>query len=219
MAHLGTFIVGLPAYGAGTGSVEPEPVEPEPTVITVPAGTAQAFADRAAQNPYLDVTVMDPNTVSVLVTLPTTMTPEDFNAFSDSMLFALSGDIPFGWFSITAKGVLGLADSGDSGSTPDYIPVVGTVTFFPSFAKPIKIVSQNAFLAISGAQATFDSDGELSYDGVKGVRLISPQWDDLSDNAWTWKAQVRPGPGQSWEGFDATFTAAPGATVDLVDFL
>lgn len=216
MPSLGSFIVGTPARATGSSGGGGEP---EPTIVHITSGTSQEFADRAGENPYLAVTVIDPTTVSVLVSLPAEMDQDEFTSFTEAMMFAFSGEIPFGWFSITAKGVVGLADSSDQGSTPDYIPVVGTVTLFPSFTRPIKITSTNQFFTVAASTAIFDSDGELSYDGQKGIRLISPQWSDLSDNAWTWTAQVRPGPGQNWEGFDVTFTAAPGASVDLVDFL
>ena len=209
MPNLGSFIVFAPTGGADVAPTN---------LVTVP-GNAEDYIERA-EGTGLVLTMVDENTLSIV--LPDSEDPEAVLELATALQYVFTAPVSpdIGWFAVTAAGILGMADSSDADLAPDYVPVVGSVTFIPSFNRPIKIVSSNRFFAVTPTVAEFDSDGELSYQGGKQVRLISPVWDDLSSNDWSWTAQVRPGPGQSWEGFDVTaMRPAPGTTVDLVDFL
>lgn len=213
MASVGQFILGFPtsfSTGGGGGTAGA-------TLVEVPGNAAEIVARSAGSG----LTITEVGADSVEVVFPAEATANEMQDLAISLLqiFGAAAEPNIGWFTVTAKGMIGMADSSDAGSRPDYIPVLGTVTFFPNFALPIKIVSTNTFFSVGASQAVFDSDGELSFDGEKTIRLISPAWDDLSANDWQWVAQVRPGPGQNWQGWDASFTAAPGDTVDLSDFL
>lgn len=123
------------------------------------------------------------------------------------------------WLTVSAAGIVGSADSADAGKDPDYTPVAGTVTFVPTFSRPIRLISEQKFFAVAATSATFDSSGELTFDGGKDVRLIAPLWAELSDQTWKWRATVRPGGDQGWASFEIEFTGAPGDVVDLASFL
>lgn len=124
-------------------------------------------------------------------------------------------DTELGWLTITAAGILGLADSADVGAVPDALPVVGSVTLTPSITKPLRINSSGQILFVGTINAVFDVAGVLSYDGVSNVRIIAPQWSDLSNTAWRWTADIRPGSGQNWTPWSVSFTGSPGETVNL----
>jgi hypothetical protein len=128
-------------------------------------------------------------------------------------------DPDIGWLTVVASGIEALADSSDSGGSPDYNPLVGTVVLTPSTTRPLRVVSLGILIAVGPVTVVFDSEGELSYDGVKDVRLVAPQWPDLSNTEWRWQASVTPGPGQSWQPFSGSFTGAPGSTFNLATLL
>lgn len=201
----------------------------QPTEVTVP-GNAAAIVARAVALPTLfTATVIDADTV--MVTFPSELTVDQLFTLASQMTssFHEVGEGELGWLTVTARGILGLADSADEGSAPDYIPVVGTVTLTPTrtptatptkgLLQPIRVISTGQFLVVATVTATFDSDGELSYDETKNVRLIAPKWDQLSDTEWEWRADIRPGPGQNWAGWSVHFSGAPGDVVNLASLL
>lgn len=214
MADLGTFfVVGGASAGPGGGGGGAG----LPTTVTVP-GNAAAIVLRAV-GALFDATEVDADTVEV--TFPSGLTVEQIFLMANQLNFAfgvLSED-ELGWMTVTARGILGLADSADADLAPDYIPVVGTITLTPTLSRPIKIVSTGQFLAVASITATFDSDGELSYDGSKNVRIIAPEWPQLSNTTWRWTAEIRPGPGQNWQSFSVSFTGLPGDVVNLGSLL
>ena len=128
-------------------------------------------------------------------------------------------DPVLGWLTVSAAGIVGSADSNDTGLEPDYVPIVGTVTFTPTFTRPIRINSSGRFLAMATINARFDSNGILTYDDQVDCRLIAPQWTELSDTEWQWRANIVPGGGQSWNSFEVLFSGAPGDRVNLASFL
>lgn len=158
---------------------------------------------------------------SVTFAFPSTLTAKIVSDISGQLNYIFSEPNPgdLGWMTITAKGIVGLADSADDGGVPDYIPVAGFATLTPTLSQPIRIIPTGQFLAVASVTATFDSDGELSFDGQKKLRVIAPKWTGLSKTDWSWAVEVRPGPGQSWSPFTTTVTGAPGSTVDLASGL
>lgn len=186
--------------------------------VTVP-GNAEDILTRAAGAIFTVEEVDDDN---VTLILPAFLDSEDdIDTLSSQLMYVfgpVSGD-ELGWLTVTAKGILGLADSSDVGGDPDSIPVTGTVTLTPGISRPIRIISTGQFLAVAPVVVDFDEDGELAYDGIKTVHLIAPQWTDLSNTTWSWTADVRPGPGQTWQPFSVSFTGAPGDTVNLASLV
>ena len=163
---------------------------------------------------------VDDNTVALTL-------PDTFDAVADTntittqlaYVFGSSGDDELGWLTVIAAGILGLADSADVGGAPDYVPVVGTATLTPSIAKTLRSTSPSQFIGLVPLTATFDSNGDLSYDGVKDLRILAPLWTELSNTTWKWLVDVRPGPGQTWPGFSGSFTGAPGSVFDIATLL
>lgn len=207
MANLGSFVFGLLAGGGGGG----------PMTIAVPGNAASVVA----RGTEVGVTVVsvDPNTVELV--LPTEMTYVALQELLNELtyVFGSASGSELGWLTVTAKGILGMADSSDADAAPDYVPVAGIVTLTPSLSRPVRLLASGQFLAVSPIVATFDSDGELSLDGVKNVRIIAPQWTGLSRTDWRWSFEVRPGPGQSWSGFSGSFTGVRGALINLASFI
>ena len=204
MADWGSFFLSAPDH-ASAGS--------EPTTVTVPGNATEVVA--RATGTLISVAYADDNTV--LVTMPSTASYDDMALAATQLqyIFGAFGTNDLGWLTVTAKGILGLADSSDVGPYPDYIPIVGFVTLTPSLARPIRLISSGEFLAVASITVSFDSDGELAFDGVKNVRLIAPQWTNLSNTTWVWNADIKPGPGQSWPAFSVTFTGTPGTVINL----
>src|SRR6478609_2155589 len=210
MAHFGSFVLMNP-LASGTGGAGAG------TNVLVP-GNAAAVVARAAGMDF-DVELVDAD--NVLLILPENSTADGIQTIAQQILyvFGVPATNDLGWLTVTAKGLLALADSSDAGGAPDYIPVVGTVVLTPSITRPVRILSSGRFLALNPLTTTFDSDGELAYDGIKNVRIVAPQWTDLSNTSWRWNVEVKPGPGQSWQGFTGSFTGAPGSTFNLVSLL
>ena len=211
MADLGTFVL-FPTSSGGGG-------EAVPFAVDVP-GNAVAIAARAVTATDL-ITVTADGTDSVEITWPVGATFEEMMEISSALSYifgsVMEGEL--GWLTVEAKGILGFADSSDPGGAPDYVPVAGTVTFSASLSRPIRILSTGEFLAVAPISATFDSDGELSFDGEKDVRIIAPLWTGLSNTTWRWNFDVRPGPGQTWSPFSGNFTGSPGETVNIASAL
>lgn len=201
-----------PVFAAGSS------VSTAGSTVAVPGNAAEVVA--RAGGSLLTVEEIDASSVSLI--LPTFIdSDEEIDEISSQLLYVFGpvADIDVGWLTVTAQGILGLADSSDASGVPDYIPVVGTVTLSPTITKPIRIISLTQFIALAPFTATFDSDGELSYDGIKNVRIIAPLWSDLSNTSWKWQADIRPGSGQSWGSFSGSFTGAPGSVFDLASLL
>jgi hypothetical protein len=177
-------------------------------------GDATAVVARSGGSLFL-LSAADANNVTLSM-------PADFDNISDADLFAAQLTYVFGseatdlgWLTVTARGVQMYADTADAGGAPNHVPISGTVVFTPGLSKPVKRVSTNEILAIAGATASFDAGGELSFDGEEDIRLIAPQWTDLSNTTWKWTATFNPGPGQNWQSFSVVFTGTPGAVIDL----
>lgn len=205
LTHLPATAGEAPTGGGGPGDAV--------STITVP-GNASAIAARGVSAMFA-VEEVDANHVTL--TLPTTMDLADIDTLSSQLLYVF-GAPPvndLGWLTVTAEGILGLADSSDPDDAPDYVPVAGTVTLTPTLTRPVRINSTGQFLALSTVTVVFDSDGEMSYDGIKNVHLIAPLWADLSNTSWKWSALISPGSGQSWSSFTVSFTGAPGAIINL----
>ena len=212
MANIGEFIVGYPsAAGGGTGG------DGTSTEVIVP-GNADAIVARS-MGMLVTVEKIDANHVTVGYPGGASLSQIRTIANQLSYLFGAPAVDEIGWLTVTAKGLLGYADGADEDSAPDYTPVVGQVVFTPELPGTIKLVTTNRFFAVAGVTATFDSDGELSYAGQKNIRLIAPQWSELSNKTWRWIASVQPGPGQSWTPFTVFFTGAPGAVINLATLL
>ena len=208
MASLGTFASVVALGGGGGGGA---------ATVTVP-GNALAIVARAAGTD-ITVTFVDPNTVTV--GLPAAVGYEQMMLLATDLVYVF-GTVAaneLGWMTITAKGIEAIADSSDPGGAPDYNPVVGTVVLTPSLTRPIRVLASNQFISMAPITATFDSDGELSFDGQKNVRIVAPGWTGLSRTDWRWNAEVRPGPGQSWSSFSVSFTGLPGSIVNLATLL
>lgn len=214
MAALGSFVVLTPSAtsgGGGGGAL--------PTIITVP-GNAAAIVARALESEALfTATEVDSDTVEV--TFPVGLTLEELFEMSNQMnyVFGTLGADDLGWMTVTAKGVLGLADGADTGPAPDYVAVAGTIEITSGLARPVRILSTGQFLVLSKISATFDSDGELFFGGNKNVRLVAPQWAQLSNTTWRWTAEFKPGPGQNWQSFSVTFTGLPGDVINLATLI
>lgn len=213
MAALGSFVLLTSSAGTGGGGGA------LPSLVTVPGNAAAIVARALASSALFTATETDANTVEL--EFPTLLTLDDVFTLSNQLnyVFGVLGEDELGWLTVTAKGILGLADTSDAGVAPDYVPVVGTVTLTPGLSRPIRIISTGQFLAVSSITATFDSDGELAFDGEKNIRLIAPQWDQLSSTTWRWTADVRPGPGQNWQAFTVNFTGLPGDVINLASLI
>ncbi len=200
----GSFFVSAPTHGS-TGAA--------PTVVTVPGNATEVVA-RAAGAAFT-VSYVDDNTVNLV--MPETADFTDMETIANQLLYVFGtfGTDDLGWLTVTARGILGLADTSDPGSAPDYVPIVGIVTLTPSLSRPVRLISTGEFMPVAPVTVTFDSDGELAYDGIKNVRLIAPQWTNLSNTTWRWIADIKPGPGQSWPGFSVNFTGTPGTIINL----
>ncbi len=211
MADWGEFFVMNPTATGGEGGGGG-------TTVGVP-GNATAIVARAADADF-DVVFVDANTVTL--TIPSSVSSQDdmYNIATQlAYVFGVVSSGDLGWLTVTAKGILVLADSSDAGGAPDYIPVIGTVSLTPTLSKPTRRISTGEFVPAAPVVATLDSDGELSYDGQKNVRILAPQWSDLSNTTWRWAFEVRPGPGQSWSPFSGSFTGTPGTTINLSAFV
>jgi len=158
---------------------------------------------------------------TVVLTLPEAFTDDEVPELVSQLneVFAPPTDITTGWLTLTAEGLQAYADTSDVGGAPDYVAVVGTVVLTPGLVKPIRRVTTGELFFPSAVTATFDSNGVLSYDGVADVRVVAPQWSELSRTDWKWTAEVKPGPGQAWQAWGASFSGAPGATINLANFL
>ncbi len=207
MVARGSFVV----FGGGSGGGGGE------AIVAVPGNSAQIVA-RAADT---DVTVTALDADHVSVALPASTGIENFLDLMNQLIyvFGAPGEDEIGWITVSAKGILGMADSSDPGPNPNYVPVTGTITFVPEITGVVRLLTTGRFFAVAPVTCTFDSDGELSYDGGKTVRLISPLWSELANKAWKWTATVSPGFGQSWDAFVVQFTGAPGTTVNLASLL
>ena len=213
MAEWGTFEY-LSSPGGGDGGEGGGVL----TTVTVP-GNAEEVIERAVGTGLIVAYVDDDH---VTVSLPAEATVAEMFQLSmdiNNVFAAPLGTGELGWLTVTAAGIFGMADSSDAGGDPDYIPVVGTVTISSTLSKPLYIAATGQFLAVSSVTAILDSDGELSYDGIKTVRIIAPQWAGLSNTAWKWEATVKPGAGQSWGAFTVQFTGHPGDVVNLASLL
>lgn len=208
MADRGSFVV-IGEGGAGGGGGE--------AIIAVP-GNSAALLTRAGDT---DVSLTSLDSDHVSVALPASTGIEGFLALLNQMIwvFGSPGDDEIGWLTVSAKGILGMADSSDAGPNPDFLPVTGTITFVPEVTGVVRLVSTGRFFAVAPVTCTFDGDGELSYDGGKSVRLIAPQWSELANTSWKWTATVSPGFGQSWDSFVVQFTGAPGSVINLASLL
>lgn len=185
----------------------------------VPVAGNAAEVESRAVGTIFTVEEEDPNLV--VLTLPSELDSTDVPEMADQIndVFAPPSAVISGWLTVTAKGILVMADTADANGSPDYVPVAGTVTLTPNTTKPLRQLSTGDILLTSVVVATFDSNGVMSFDGVSDVRVIAPQWSDLSNTAWKWQAEVRPGAGQSWSAWSVSFTGAPGATVNLSSLL
>lgn len=206
MTHRGSFVV-LENSVSGGGEA----------IVAVP-GNADVLVLRSEAT-AVDVIKVDDDHVTVA--LPAESDVTDFlNVLNQAIwVFGAPAEDEIGWIAVTAKGILGMADSSDEGPNPDYVPVTGTITLVPEVSGPIRLVSSGRFFAVAGLTCTFDSDGELSYDGGKNVRVVSPLWQELSNQDWRWVATVAPGFDQSWTPFTVPFTGAPGSVVNLANLL
>lgn len=128
-------------------------------------------------------------------------------------------------FKVDASAATGLADSSDSGDSPDFAPSIGKVTFTPTLVGPTTFLPDQRILSVSKVVCELDSAGRLrppangveppiSSDGM--LTLISPQSPDLLDQGWTWTARFEPIEWQTWNAFTISkITGAPGETVVL----
>jgi hypothetical protein len=185
----------------------------------VPVDGNATEIEARADGTIFSISETDPD--MVVLTLPGSLSSADIPEMVEQLndVFAPPSDPPSGWMTVVLSGIQAFADTSDVGGEPDTIPMSGTVTLTPGLSRPIRQISTRDFFAVAPTVAAFDGDGDLAYAGSKGVRLVAPEWTDLTNTSWRWTAEVRPGPGQTWDAFSVTFTGAPGETVNLADLV
>lgn len=75
-----------------------------------------------------------------------------------------------------------IADGIDQDDDPDLVPLRGTVTFTPQVSK---VVSEEGSVFPIPIQASLDSDGYITHNFKRGVKLIAPT-EDINPSAWSW---------------------------------
>ena len=81
---------------------------------------------------------------------------------------------------------LGSVEDGiDFDDEPDLVPLSGTITFTPSVKKVLSVAGDKVSIFPQPIKATLDSQGYLTHNFKRGVKLLAPTL-DVNPHSWTW---------------------------------
>lgn len=136
-------------------------------------------------------------------------------------------DLPtsIGKITITGRHLLGIADSIDTGTTPDSIVPIANVAIRNNAPNPLAIPSEKLLLTLDTIDATLNSDGVLvaPADGKGGeastttnITLVAPIQALIDFIDWEYTLEFSPITG-TWTPFEVRVTGKPGDIIDLSD--
>jgi hypothetical protein len=125
-------------------------------------------------------------------------------------------DLPsdIGYMTINLDAIIALADSSDSGSEPDAMQALGTVTLTPTVTSPIWDYADECVILLSTITCQLTASGLQTLDG-QPVNIVAPNQSALADQSWMWTLTAKPAKSQSWVPFTTTFTGKPGDEANI----
>lgn len=136
-------------------------------------------------------------------------------------------DVPasVGWFSVSGRLLLGLADSDDAGNSPDAVSAVADVIITNNAPVPLVAATEGVMFKVADVHATLDTEGRLrppanGLDGTPSpnsteVFLVAPNQASIHEVGWWYTFTFVPRAGQTWETFSIQVTGEPGDTKNL----